>query len=136
VEGLPDPHGQCGHPSLLISILATLTSTNSSEISQTQTESRNTHIFSQSTDQVSQVDRVSRLSNETSDRLVQIYLERVNPRYPFLHLATFLGWYESWKAHSQMDSARHHQSLWKDYFVTMVWMAYSLFQIDINLLYI
>ncbi|KAJ5449145.1 hypothetical protein N7445_003966 [Penicillium cf. griseofulvum] len=120
VEGLPDPYDQCGHSSLLIGILATLTSTNSSRFSQAQAESRNAHIVSQSTDQVSQAGHVPRLSNEMSDRLVQIYLERVNPRYPFLHLATFLGWYESWKAHSQMDRARHHQSLWKDYFVTMV----------------
>ncbi|OQE43569.1 hypothetical protein PENCOP_c003G05946 [Penicillium coprophilum] len=120
VEGLPDPPGECGHSSLLISIMATLTSTESAGLSQTHPESRNTHIFSQPTGQTSQADRVSRLSNEASDRLVQIYLERVNPRYPFLHLTTFLGWYESWKAQSQMDRARHQQSLWKDYFVTMV----------------
>ncbi|KAJ5375070.1 hypothetical protein N7517_007076 [Penicillium concentricum] len=120
VEGLPDPRGQCGHSSLLIGILATLTSTDSSGLSQTQPESSNAHTFSQLTDQVLQADRVPRLSTETSDRLVQIYLERVNPRYPFLHLTTFLGWYESWKAHSQMDRARDQQSLWKDYFVTMV----------------
>ncbi|KAJ6149552.1 hypothetical protein N7471_000751 [Penicillium samsonianum] len=120
VEGLPDPHGQCGHSSLLIGILATLTRSNSSGFPQTQPESPNAHIPSQFTDQVLQADRIPRLSNEASDRLVQIYLERVNPRYPFLHLATFLGWYESWKAHSQVDKARHQQSLWKAYFVTMV----------------
>lgn len=120
VEGLPDPHGQCGHSSLLIGILATLTRSNSSGFPQTQLESPNAHIPSQFTDQVLQADRIPRLSNEASDRLVQIYLERVNPRYPFLHLATFLGWYESWKAHSQVDRARHQQSLWKAYFVTMV----------------
>lgn len=132
-EGLPDPRGQCGHSSLLIGILATLTSTESSGSSRTQSGSPNTHPFSQSMDQVLQADRVPRLSNEASDRLVQIYLERVNPRYPFLHLATFLGWYESWKAHSPMDSARHQQSLWKDYFVTMVWIKYWVFRIYSNL---
>lgn len=135
VESLPDPHGQCGHSSLLIGILATLTSTESSVFSQIQSEA-NSHIVSQFTDQVLQADRVPRLSNEASDRLVQIYLERVNPRYPFLHPATFLGWYESWKAHSQMDRDRHQQSLWKDYFVTMVWKKCSLFRIYVNLRYI
>ncbi|OQE12988.1 hypothetical protein PENFLA_c057G05755 [Penicillium flavigenum] len=120
VEGLPDTHGQCGHSSLLIGILATLAGTKTSGFLQTQSEGPNAPIFSQFTKQVSQAHRVPRLSNETSDRLVQIYLERVNPRYPFLHLATFLGWYESWKSRSQMDMARHQQSLWKDYFVTMV----------------
>ncbi|KAJ5272199.1 hypothetical protein N7524_005468 [Penicillium chrysogenum] len=120
VEGLPDTHGQCGHSSLLIGILATLTGTETSGSLQTQSEGPIAPIFSQFTKQVSQADRVPLFSNETSDRLVQIYLERVNPRYPFLHLATFLGWYESWKSPSQMDRARHQQSLWKDYFVTMV----------------
>ncbi|KAJ5504382.1 hypothetical protein N7463_007256 [Penicillium fimorum] len=120
MEGLPDPRGQCGHSSLLIGILATLTSTDSSGPSQTQSESPNAHIFEQFRDQVLQADRVLRLSTEASDRLVQIYLERVNPRYPFLHPATFLGWYESWKAHSQMDRVGDQLSLWKDYFVTMV----------------
>lgn len=134
-EGFPDPHGQCGHSSLLIGILATLATTDSSGFPRTQSESPNAHNFSQSTDQVLQADRVPRLSNEASDGLVQIYLERVNPRYPFLHLATFLGWYESWKAHSQMDRMRHQQSLWKDYFVTMVCIKYSLFRIHIKLRY-
>jgi hypothetical protein len=136
VEGLPDIHAQCGHSSLLIGILATLTGNETSGYLQTQSESPNAPIFSQFTKQVSQADRVPRLSNETSDRLVQIYLERVNPRYPFLHLATFLGWYESWKSRSQIDRARHQQSLWKDYFVTMVWIKYSLIRIYTNLPYI
>lgn len=136
VEGLPDTHGQCGHSSLLIGILATLTGTETSGFLQTQSEGPIATIFSQFTKQVSQADRVPLFSNETSDRLVQIYLERVNPRYPFLHLATFLGWYESWKSRSQMDRARHQQSLWKDYFVIMVWIKYSLIRIYINLRYI
>lgn len=135
VEGLPDPHGQCGHSSLLIGILATLRSTDSSGFPRTQSESPNAHHLSQSTDRVLQADRVPRLSNEASDRLVQIYLERVNPRYPFLHLATFLGWHESWKAHSQMGRARHQRSLWKGYFVTMVCIKYSLVRVYINFRY-
>lgn len=133
VEGLPDPHGQCGHSSLLIGILATLTGTDSSGFPRTQSGSPNAQHLSQLTDHVLQANRVLRLSNEASDRLVQIYLERVNPRYPFLHLATFLGWYESWKAHSHMGRAGHQQSLWKDYFVTMVCVKYSLLRIYINL---
>jgi hypothetical protein len=136
VEGLPDIHAQCGHSSLLIGILATLTGNETSGYLQTQSEGPNAPIFSQFIKQVSQADRVPRLSNETSDRLVQIYLERVNPRYPFLHLATFLGWYESWKSRSQIDRARRQQSLWKDYFVTMVWIKYSLIRIYTNLPYI
>lgn len=136
VEGLPDTHGQCGHSSLLIGILATLTGTETSGFPQKQSGGPIAPIFSQFTQQVSQVDHVPRLSNEASDRLVQIYLERVNPRYPFLHLATFIGWYESWKSRSQMDRASHQQSLWKDYFVTMVWIKCSLFRIYIDLRYI
>ncbi|KAG0160143.1 hypothetical protein PDIDSM_7670 [Penicillium digitatum] len=120
VESLPDPHGQCGHSSLLIGILATLTGPETPVLSQIQSEGPNDRNIYEFTDRIVQADRVPRLSIEASDRLVQIYLERVNPRYPFLHLATFLGWYESWKAQSQMDRARHQQSLWKDYFVTMV----------------
>ena len=135
-ESLPDNNDQCGHSSLLIGILATLTGTESSAFLQTQSEGPNALVFYQFPAQASQVDRVPRLSNEASDRLVQIYLERVNPRYPFLHLATFLGWYESWKSCSQMARAEHKQYLWKDYFVTMVWIKYSLSRIHINLRYI
>lgn len=125
VESLPDPHGQCGHSSLLIGILATLTGPETPVLSQIQSEGPNDRNIYEFTDRIVQADRVPRLSIEASDRLVQIYLERVNPRYPFLHLATFLGWYESWKAQSQMDRARHQQSLWKDYFVTMVWIKHT-----------
>lgn len=72
------------------------------------------------------MDRSVQISNETSDRLVRIYLERVNPRYPFLHLDTFLGWYESWKTQSHMNTARDQQSLWQNYFVTMVNSKYHV----------
>lgn len=65
-------------------------------------------------------DRSLRMTDEMSDRLVQIYLERVNPRYPFLHLDTFLSWYESWKARPPMNTTRDQHSPWKDFFVTMV----------------
>ncbi|KAJ6173536.1 hypothetical protein N7485_006348, partial [Penicillium canescens] len=119
-EALPVPQGQCGHSSLLIGILATLANSDPCVSPIKQHETPNAIISSPFTDQISQSNRLLRLPREVSDRLVQIYLERVNPRYPFLHLDTFLGWYESWKAHSYLDSARHEQGLWKDYFVTMV----------------
>ena len=120
VEEFPDPQGQCGHSSLLIGILATLTSAGSVGLSSMQADSSHAPVSSPLIYQRSPSDRSLRISDEVSDRLVQIYLERVNPRYPFLHLDTFLGWYESWKAHSPMDRTRHQESLWKDYFVTMV----------------
>ncbi|OQD87808.1 hypothetical protein PENANT_c005G02572 [Penicillium antarcticum] len=119
-ETLPPPQGQCGHSSLLIGILATLANSNSYVSSAAQTKTPDVSIPSPFTDQISQSDRPISLSREASDRLVHIYLERVNPRYPFLHRDTFLGWYESWKAHSHLDRVRHQQGLWKDYFITIV----------------
>ncbi|KAJ5762431.1 uncharacterized protein N7511_005813 [Penicillium nucicola] len=117
-DALPDAQGQCGHPSLLIGIIATLAKSGSCISPHTETPT--TSISSPFITQISQSDRPLSLSKEISDRLVQIYLERVNPRYPFLHLDTFLSWYESWKAQSHLNRARRHHGLWKDYFVTMV----------------
>jgi hypothetical protein len=119
-EALPITQGQCGHSSLLIGILATLASSDPSTPSISQPDTPTVSKLSPFTDQISQSNGPLRLSKEISDQLVQIYLERVNPRYPFLHLDTFIGWYESWKAHSYLDRASDQQGLWKDYFVTMV----------------
>lgn len=110
--GLPDSEAHSGHSSLLIGIIATLARAGS-------VDSSNASILSSLPDYSFSSDRSLRMTDEMSDRLVQIYLERVNPRYPFLHLDTFLGWYESWKARPPMDT-RDQNSLWKDFFVTMV----------------
>jgi hypothetical protein len=120
VEEYPDSQGQCGQTSLLIGMLATLTSAGSVGLPAMQDDSSSASILSPLTNQRSPTDRSLQISEEVSDRLVHVYLERVNPRYPFLHLDTFLGWYESWKTHSQMDRTNRQQYSWKDYFVTMV----------------
>jgi hypothetical protein len=120
VGDFPDPQGRCGHASLLIGILATLTSANPIGLSSIQADGPNAPTSPPFTNQLFPSDRSSRISDELSDQLVQIYLERVNPRYPFLHPDTFLEWYKAWKAQSHMDTTGHQRSLWKDYFVTMV----------------
>ncbi|KAJ5322079.1 uncharacterized protein N7506_011209 [Penicillium brevicompactum] len=116
----PDSHTRSGHSSLLVGILATLTGTESTRDSSTLFEGSSTSTPSVLTDQLYSTDRSVHISDVTSDRLVRIYLERVNPRYPFLHRDTFLAWYESWKIQSHVNTARDQQSLWKRYFVTMV----------------
>lgn len=57
-------------------------------------------------------------SRQREQRLIQTYLERVNPRYPFLHERTFLSWYQSWKdSHNGFDFPLEEQ--WRSFFVTM-----------------
>lgn len=63
-----------------------------------------------------------RLSDSASDALIEIYLQRVNPRYPFLHGDTFLGWYQSWKAFGSVEPTADQKDRWKDFFVVMVWI--------------
>ncbi|CAI7604902.1 unnamed protein product [Penicillium bialowiezense] len=115
-----DSHSRSGHSSLLVGILATLTGAESTGDSSLLSGGSSVPGLSALPGQFFSMDRSVQISNDTSDRLVRIYLERVNPRYPFLHLDTFLGWYESWKTRSHMNPARDRQSLWQSFFVTMV----------------
>lgn len=61
-----------------------------------------------------------RLPIQVEDALIKIYLERVNPRYPFLHVSTFLEWYETWKARPKEHQIPNNKDRWKDFFVIMV----------------
>ncbi|KAJ5690182.1 hypothetical protein N7462_004574 [Penicillium macrosclerotiorum] len=115
------PNDRCGHASLLISILATLTSGNpcglpTAEKNTFQTVHASNSMISQRIEPM----QATRLSNEVEDSLIRIYLERVNPRYPFLHVDTFLGWYKSWKTRRLVEQSADRKDLWKDFFVTMV----------------
>lgn len=49
--------------------------------------------------------------------LIRTYLERVNPRYPFLHEETFLSWYQSWRDLPQ--GVLPAQDQWKSFFIKM-----------------
>ncbi|CAG8040710.1 unnamed protein product [Penicillium salamii] len=137
-EDSADSRGLPGHSSLLIGIIATLARGSTVEaISGLSNGSNgsNGSVLSTLTDQSFPLDHSLRISYEASDRLVRIYLERVNPRYPFLHLDTFLGWYESWKTGSHMNTTRDQHSLWKDFFVTMVHAVALLLTPQVSSLY-
>ncbi|CAG8384023.1 unnamed protein product [Penicillium salamii] len=134
-EDSADSRGLPGHSSLLIGIIATLARGSTVEAISGLSNSSNGSVLSTLTDQSFPLDHSLRISYEASDRLVRIYLERVNPRYPFLHLDTFLGWYESWKTGSHMNTTRDQQSLWKDFFVTMVHAVALLLTPQVSSLY-
>ena len=56
--------------------------------------------------------------------LIQTYLERVNPRYPFLHEETFLTWYRSWKTFHISGSSLPIGEQRKAFFIQMVfWVS-------------
>ncbi|PWY88144.1 hypothetical protein BO70DRAFT_385409 [Aspergillus heteromorphus CBS 117.55] len=55
----------------------------------------------------------------TQDHLVQIFLQRVNPRYPFLHEETFVAWYGAWKASRAEGVPLPAGDRWKAFFVKM-----------------
>lgn len=56
-------------------------------------------------------------SDLRTQSLIQTYLERVNPRYPFLHEETFLGWYQSWREFPR--DALPAEDQWKCFFIKM-----------------
>lgn len=58
-------------------------------------------------------------SNQQELALIQAYLERVNPRYPFLHEDTFLEWYFSWKTLQQTGEDMPADEHWKCFFIQM-----------------
>lgn len=112
---------KCGHISLLTSILATLTR-GSPFGGHTPGDRPLSHIHL-STDIANQLLNPNysiRLPDSAEDALIQVYLERVNPRYPFLHVNTFLGWYKTWKGRPKENPTADQQDRWQDFFVTMV----------------
>ena len=56
----------------------------------------------------------------TQDELVRIFLERVNPRYPFLHEETFIAWYDTWKSSRSLGVPLPPDERWKGFFIKMV----------------
>ncbi|KAJ5370757.1 uncharacterized protein N7496_006849 [Penicillium cataractarum] len=119
--GSPIFGDKCGHTSLLTSILATLARGSPCGISAHGDRAlRNVYLSPHITTQLLNPDHSIRLPSEVEDALVKIYLERVNPRYPFLHVSTFLEWYETWKARPMERLAGEQNERWKDFFVKMV----------------
>ncbi|OKP10689.1 hypothetical protein PENSUB_3992 [Penicillium subrubescens] len=116
------PGDQCGHTSLLTSILATLTKGAPCGISPPGDRAlSHVHLSPNIATQLLSPDHFIRLPKHVEDTLIKIYLERVNPRYPFLHVSTFLEWYETWKARPKEQPIPNQKYRWKDFFVTMVW---------------
>lgn len=112
---------KCGHTSLLTSILATLTKGTPCGISPPGDRAlSHVHLSPHTAIQLLSPDNSVRLPKTVEDALIKIYLERVNPRYPFLHVSTFLEWYETWKARPKKNSVPNQKDRWKDFFVTMV----------------
>ncbi|RAL14862.1 nitrilase [Aspergillus homomorphus CBS 101889] len=59
------------------------------------------------------------ISSATQNKLIQIFLERVNPRYPFLHEETFVGWYDTWQSSKRLGQLLPAEERWKEFFVKM-----------------
>lgn len=117
-----DVADRCGHSSLLISILAALSSGSPCGIQNaTNTSSiRDVQVSSPSAAHLNTPKNTVHLPDAVSDALIEIYLQRVNPRYPFLHVDTFLDWYKSWKTCRQTEPTADQKDRWKDFFVVMV----------------
>lgn len=58
-------------------------------------------------------------SNEKERALIQTYLERVNPRYPFIYEEHFLEWYSSWKDLQQVRCDTPAGEQWMSFFIQM-----------------
>ncbi|PYI04692.1 nitrilase [Aspergillus sclerotiicarbonarius CBS 121057] len=56
---------------------------------------------------------------QIQDELVRIFLERVNPRYPFLHEETFIAWYDTWKSSRSLGVPLPLDERWKAFFIKM-----------------
>jgi hypothetical protein len=126
--GSPISGDKCGHTSLFISILATLAKgTSCGGYGSGVRPLGQIEMSSNITNQLLNPDHSSRLPTDFQDALVQIYLERVNPRYPFLHVGTFLGWYKTWKARPKEQPMVDQKDRWTDFFVTMVHSKISVF---------
>jgi hypothetical protein len=117
----PIAEDQCGHSSLLIGILASLTGGNPCGIAPQRSDVwREINLSSPVAERTGKKNPQVELSSHIEDALVEIYLERVNPRYPFLHVETFLGWYKSWKTRKHSEIHSDQQDRWIDFIVTMV----------------
>ncbi|RAK98547.1 nitrilase [Aspergillus ibericus CBS 121593] len=61
----------------------------------------------------------TRIPPQTQDELVRVFLERVNPRYPFLHEETFIAWYDTWKSSRSLGVPLPQDERWKAFFIKM-----------------
>ncbi|KAJ5098543.1 hypothetical protein N7532_005544 [Penicillium argentinense] len=114
-----DIDDRCGHSSLFVNILAALTTGNPCGIPITSDEPlRDVRISTAAPSGL--LKRTFCLSDDIGDALIDIYLQRVNPRYPFLHVDTFIGWYKSWKNIRFKDPTADQKDRWMDFFVVMV----------------
>lgn len=117
----PIPGDHCGHSSLLIGVLATLTSGNPCGIAPQRSDARREiNVSSPIAEKVLHPSHQIDLPSHVEDTLVQIYLERVNPRYPFLHVDIFSGWYKAWKTRRHSGPTTGRWDRWKDFIVIMV----------------
>ncbi|KAJ5122226.1 hypothetical protein N7526_009163 [Penicillium atrosanguineum] len=117
----PIAEDQCGHSTLLIGILATLTSGNPCGIASQRSDPWHEIILSSPiAEGALKPNPQILLPSSVEDALVEIYLERVNPRYPFLHAEMFSGWYKSWKLRRHSEPVDDPRDRWVDFFVTMV----------------
>lgn len=117
----PIPGDHCGHSSLLIGVLATLTSGNPCGIAPQRSDGRREiNVSSPIAENVLHPGHEIDLPSHVEDTLVQIYLERVNPRYPFLHVDIFSGWYKAWKTRRHSVPTTGRWDRWKDFIVIMV----------------
>lgn len=64
--------------------------------------------------------------------LIQTYLERVNPRYPFLHEETFLQWYHSWKNQLRSGDILPPEERWKSFFMRMAFSVSLLLSAQVS----
>ncbi|KAJ5663022.1 hypothetical protein N7507_003753 [Penicillium longicatenatum] len=60
-----------------------------------------------------------RFSDQKEQALIQTYLERVNPRYPFILEEQFLDWYSSWKNLRNNGGDIPAGEQWKSFFIQM-----------------
>ena len=58
-------------------------------------------------------------SDQKERALIQTYLERVNPRYPFIHETHFLTWYSSWKNLQPCGGDTPVGEQWRSFFIQM-----------------
>lgn len=60
-----------------------------------------------------------RFSDQKEQALIQTYLERVNPRYPFIHEEQFLAWFALWKDLQNSGGDIPAGEQWKSFFIQM-----------------
>lgn len=114
------PGDHCGHSSLLIGVLATLTSGNPCGIAPQRNGPGQINVSSPVAEKTLHPSHQIDLPFHVEDTLVKIYLERVNPRYPFLHVDIFSRWYKAWKIRRHSGPTTGRWDRWKDFIVIMV----------------